>query len=62
MKKLVYVLGLTTESGDEYVWVFNHAPTQDEVHGVFRRDIPEEYEAYTCSSWGVEEITVEDDL
>ena len=54
----IYVLNLTTESGDDYVWAFQTKPTIRQVDALFAQQLPEEWETDSCQSWSIEEIEV----
>lgn len=65
---MVYLLLLTTESGDDYHWVFNARPTTEQVFDIFKRDVPDELgEALGtpedrwgyCQSWRIDEAAIE---
>lgn len=56
----MWVLTGRTESGDDFVYLWERKPTQTQIDAVFLRDMPEEVEAGTCDSYRVERIYVED--
>lgn len=62
----VYVLSLQTESGDEYSWVLDAYPDEEQVFNIFKRDIPYELDSDpeidrwgTAKSWRIEKVEVE---
>lgn len=64
----VFVLSLQTNSGDNYTWVLDAFPSQEQVFNIFKRDIPYElgeaqddpHDAWgTAQNWNVDECELE---
>ena len=58
---MMYILNVTTESGDRDTFVFEYAPTSDEVvENFLRRYFPEEYEQVGFVNWELNREYVSD--
>lgn len=58
MGRTVFVVTGSTESGDEYVFVFDTRPTREFMEAFFAKEMPEEWEAECIQGWVITEEAV----
>jgi hypothetical protein len=58
MTEYVWTVTGMTESGDDFVFVYGHEPTDEELEAMFAVEMPDDWEAECIPGWKVEKERV----